>query len=460
MAEEEFHIAMFPWFAMGHTIPYIHLANELAARDLRISILLPNNTSLNLQHQNLHPNLISFRSLPVPDVEGLPPGTETVSDIPFSDHHLVAISMDLMRQQVEQILTAIKPNLVLFDFAYWIPDIAKQLGSKSVMYNVVSATAIAFVLASARKVPKDRVMKEEELKEIPSGYPSSTVVLRGYEFASLNGILMPFGYGNISFYDRKTTAMRNCDALAIRTCRELEGKYCDYIRTQYGKSVLLTGTALPKPDNSTRLEDRWDKWLSRFERDSVVFCVFGSQCTLENDQFRELILGFELTGLPFLAALKPPVGCTTVEEALPEGFEERLEGRGVVFGGWVQQTQILSHASVGCFVNHCGFGSMWEGLMSDNQIVLVPNLGDQIMNSRLLVEELKVAVEVEKDEKGWFSKENLSRAIRCVMDKDGEVGIMVKKNHAKLKEVLEKPGLMDRYIDEFVQNLQELVKLS
>lgn len=93
-------------------------------------------------------------------------------------------------------------------------------------------------------------------------------------------------------------------------------------------------------------------------------------------------MGFELTGLPFLVALKPPLGTNSIAEALPEGFEERIQGRGVVYGGWVQQVQILSHPAVGCFVNHCGFGSMWESLMSDCQIVLVPHLGDQILNSR------------------------------------------------------------------------------
>ncbi|BFG29130.1 hypothetical protein CerSpe_154040 [Prunus speciosa] len=87
---------------------------------------------------------------------------------------------------------------------------------------------------------------------------------------------------------------------------------------------------------------------------------------------------------------------------------------------------ILSHTSVGCFVSHCGFGSMWESLLRDNQIVLVPDLSDQILNTKILVKELKVAVEVEREENGWFSKESLSKAITTVMDKDNEVGVMVK----------------------------------
>lgn len=119
---------------------------------------------------------------------------------------------------------------------------------------------------------------------------------------------------------------------------------------------------------------------------------------MENDQFQELCLGMELTGLPFLIAVKPPRGTSTIQEVLPEGFEESVKGRGVVLGGWVQQPLILSHPSVGCFVSHCGQGSMWESLVSDCQIVLVPQLAEQIINPGLMSEGLEVSVEVAREE--------------------------------------------------------------
>ncbi|KAJ7981786.1 UDP-glycosyltransferase [Quillaja saponaria] len=179
---------------------------------------------------------------------------------------------------------------------------------------------------------------------------------------------------------------------------------------------------------------------------------------LEKDQFQELILGFELTGLPFLISLKTPRGCASNEEALPEGFEERVKGRGVVYGGWVQQPLILKHPTVGCFVSHCGAGSMWESLMSDCQIVLVPQIIDQVLNTRQLAEELEVAVEVKREENSGFTKESLSNAIKSVMDSDSEVGVKVKNNHAKWKEILGKPEFMSGCVDRFVQNLHDLVK--
>ena len=121
------------------------------------------------------------------------------------------------------------------------------------------------------------------------------------------------------------------------------------------------------------------------------------------------------------------------------------------------QSSILSHPSVGCFVSHCGFGSLWESLTSDPQIVLVPELLDQILNTRLLAEVLKVAVEIDKEQNGWFSKESLCRAIRSVMDEESEVGGLVRKNHAKWKKTLTGQGFMSNYIDNFVQQLQQLL---
>ncbi|KAF9604867.1 hypothetical protein IFM89_011149 [Coptis chinensis] len=105
---------------------------------------------------------------------------------------------------------------------------------------------------------------------------------------------------------------------------------------------------------------------------------------LTKDQFQELILGLELTGSPFLVRLKPPIGVETVDEALPEGFEERVRGRGIVHGGWVQQQLILSHPSVGCFISHAGFGSMYESLISSCQIVTVPHTADQFENAKVM----------------------------------------------------------------------------
>ncbi|XP_065868627.1 UDP-glycosyltransferase 79B6-like [Euphorbia lathyris] len=441
------HIVMFPWIAMGHITPFLQLSNKFAQKGYTITFLLPNKAIQQLQNLNLYPNQITFHPLTIPPVEGLPPGTETASDIPIQLTHLLSIAFDQTRDQVQKIIQQTKPKLVFYDFSHWLPEITRDLGIVAIDFIVVCAASIAI-----GTVPSVNL---NDLSVLPTGYPSSTVLFRGSEIHSLSFVSLPFGDG-ITFYDRITTALKNSDAIAVRTCDETEGKFCDFIGSEYNKPVFLTGPILPDPPK-TPLEDKWDKWLSGFEKNSVVFCAFGTQVNLEKDQFQELVLGFETTGLPFFLALKAPQGAASIEEALPDGFEDRVKGRGVVWGGWVEQVKILNHPSVGCFVSHCGFGSMWESLMNDCQIVLIPHLGDQILNTRLLVDELKIAVEVEKDENGWYSKENVGKAIKTMMDKDSELGSTLNKNHTKWREVLVDEGFLIGYIDKFVKNIQQLI---
>lgn len=442
MGGSKFHALMFPWFAAGHMTPFLHIANSLAEKGHRVTYLLPNKALKQVEHLNLFPDNIVFHSVTVPHVDGLPVGTETASEIPSSLEPLLMCAIELIRDQVEDVVRAEEPDLIFFDFAHWIPEVAREFGVKTVMYSVVSASTVASMLVPGA-----------ELGVPTLGYPSSKVVFRKQDAYSMKPIIS-FGP---NFFERVTTSFLNCDVIGIRTVREIEGNFCDYIEKHCKKKVLLTGPMFHKLDKTIQLEEQWSKWLSGFEPSSVVFCALGSHTILEKDQFQELCLGMELTGLPFLVAIRPPRGVSTIQEALPEGFEERVKGRGVVWGGWVQQPLILSHSSVGCFVSHGGFGSMWESLLSDCQIVMLPQLGDHVLNTRLVSEELEAAVEVAREETGSFSKESLHYAINSVMKMDSKIGNLVRKNHTKWREALASPGLMTGYVDNFIESLQDLL---
>ena len=70
--EKKLHILMCPWLAFGHMTPFLHLANELAQKGHKISFFLPPKARPKLAHLNLHPDLISFVTVSVPAVDGLP----------------------------------------------------------------------------------------------------------------------------------------------------------------------------------------------------------------------------------------------------------------------------------------------------------------------------------------------------------------------------------------------------
>ncbi|KAE8703284.1 Anthocyanidin 3-O-glucoside 2'''-O-xylosyltransferase [Hibiscus syriacus] len=344
------HIAMFPWVAYGHFIPFLHLSNKLAQKGHKISFLLPKGVQPRLEYLNQFPNLIQFFPLLLPQVDGLPPGAETASVVPMNQQKYLTFSVDQTRDQVESIFKVLKPDMVFYDFWFWIPDLARQLGISPIFYSVVCSMGMWTGL-NAKKLTKETTV--EEAIELPPGYPSSTVRLKAEEAPALLFFAEDFGSG-LSFQERMQKSKIESDALAFRTYREVEGPFLDYVAQGYGKPVLLSGPCLPE-SKTQQLDDKWVSWLSQFEPGSVVFCTFGSQSELQKDEFQELVLGFELCGLPFLVALKPPKGCSTVEEALPEGFKDRVKGRGLVYGDWVPQDRVpqellLNHPNIGCFV--------------------------------------------------------------------------------------------------------------
>ncbi|KAF9621811.1 hypothetical protein IFM89_028249 [Coptis chinensis] len=367
------HVAMFPFLAAGHQIPFLQLSNKLAQRGHRVSFLLTNKTKLKFEPYNLYPNLITLIPLSVPHIDGVPLGTETLADVSRSMAPLFLKVIDKMSDQVEAVLRDLKPNIVFYDLFHWIPSLARPVGVKSIFYSILDLLALAYLFLPVRELqlPKGKNLDEALLLQPPPGFPDSSIYLHLHEARCSLEYYKEFISG-MTTLELLRKRVKESDAWCLRTCREIDGAFSDCLETHYEKQIVLAGPVIDFPPASSTLEERWTNWLDGFKTGSVVYCAFGSECVLEKDKFQELLLGFEMTGLPFLVALKPPFGAETVEETLPEGFQERVEGRGVVYGGWVQQQLILRHPSVGCFISHCGSSSIWEALASECQLVLLP----------------------------------------------------------------------------------------
>uniref|UniRef100_A0A2N9E9B8 Glycosyltransferase subfamily 4-like N-terminal domain-containing protein n=1 Tax=Fagus sylvatica TaxID=28930 RepID=A0A2N9E9B8_FAGSY len=419
MSDKTLHIVMYPWFAMGHLTSFLHISNKLDERGHKISFFLPNKTQAKLEPFNLHKDRISFIPITVPHVDGLPSGAETTADVPFLLQPLLMTAMDLTAPFIESFLRELKPHFVFYDFTHWLPALACRLGIKSIRHCIISPATVGYLLSSERIKLNENALTEADFNSPLPSFPPSSIKLLPHEIRQLSFVtLREFGR-DISFKQRQIISYSDPDAITFKACREMEGPYCDYVERQFKKPVILAGPVVPEPP-TVALEEKWAKWLDSFKAKTVIFCAFGSECILKKDQFQELVLGFELTGMPFLTALKPPIGAETIESALPEGFEERA------------------------MVNEC-------------QMVLLPNVGDQVINARLMGGDIKVGVEVEKgEEDGLFTREGVCKAVKAVMDEDSNVG--VRTNHAKWREFLLSNGLENSYIDSYVQKLHSLLK--
>ncbi|KAJ0046291.1 hypothetical protein Pint_04641 [Pistacia integerrima] len=245
MASSKFHIECL--HGLPSAISFLTFTSQTSLRrGHRVSFLLPRGALPKLQQLNHHPQLIHFFPLVIPHVDGFPPGAESAS------------VMDKTRDQVETILSSLRPYIVFFDFGRWIPLITRQLGTKSINCSAVNAYSFAFLTSPGRRITLKTTL--EERIRLPLAYPSTTVRIKRHEAPHIAGL-------------NDTGAMPETPA--------------------------------------AQLEEKWDKWLNKFQPDSVMYCAFGNQITLQKEQFQEMMLGFELSG--------PPEGCSTIEEALPEG---------------------------------------------------------------------------------------------------------------------------------------------
>ena len=86
MAEpnKKLHIAMFPWLAFGHIIPFLELSKLIAQKGHRISFI---STPRNIERLPKIPPqvapLITLVKLPLPHVENLPENAEATMDVPY-----------------------------------------------------------------------------------------------------------------------------------------------------------------------------------------------------------------------------------------------------------------------------------------------------------------------------------------------------------------------------------------
>jgi UDP:flavonoid glycosyltransferase YjiC (YdhE family) len=178
--------------------------------------------------------------------------------------------------------------------------------------------------------------------------------------------------------------------------------------------------AHPHPDQDLARRDELMKWLDDQPEASVVFLCFGSMGGLRGRLVKEITRGLELCQSRFLWSLRTDE-VTNDDDLLPEGFIDRVKGRGMVCG-WSSQVEILAHKAVGGFVSHCGWNSIVESLWFGVPIVTWPMYAEQQLNAFLMVKELKIAVEMRLDYRihgdELVSANEIETAIRCVMGKD------------------------------------------
>ncbi|XP_058771764.1 soyasaponin III rhamnosyltransferase-like [Vicia villosa] len=448
------HVVMLPWLAMGHIYPYFEVAKILASKGHTVTFI---NSPKNIDQIPKPPKtiqpFINLVKLPLPYIEHLPEGAENTMDIQPNMNRYLKLAYEGLENDVTEILKTTKPDWVFYDFASgWLAPIAKSLNIASAHYNITPAWNKCFF-----DPPKDQVKKDFKLEDMcgpPKWVPFQTTIhLKPYEIIRAFTALRDESGGMAGFDLNK--AYSSCDLFLLRTSRELEGEWLDYISDQYKVPVVPVGLLPPsmqiRDDEEEESNPDWVKikeWLDSRELSSVVYIGFGSELKLSQKDLTELAHGIELSGLPFFWALKN-LKEGTLE--LPEGFEDRTKERGIVWKTWAPQLKILAHGAIGGCMSHCGSGSVIEKIHYGHVLVTLPYLLDQCLFSRALVEK-EVAVEVPRSEEdGSFVRESVAHTLRlAIVD---EAGSGLRNNAKEMGKIFSSKDLHDQYIDDVIAAL-------
>nr|GMD73854.1 probable acyl-activating enzyme 6 [Ipomoea batatas] len=260
-----------------------------------------------------------------------------------------------------------------------------------------------------------------------------------------------------------------CKGNIYDSCRAIEGPYLDLLAMVYKLArkgpVWGIGPFNPvvtkqntKSDEDSSSRHPCLKWLDKQPPKSVIFVSFGTQTILSDPQLYELAEGLEQSGQRFIWVVKDLTkGYKNTQIKAPAGFEQRIEGRGLILQDWVPQLEILDHVSTGGFLTHCGWNSGMESMCRGVPLATWPIQYDQPRNAILITEVLKTGIAI----KDWERRDEIitsttiSNAIRRLMaSQEGEdMRTKAAQVGKAVKESVMEGGISRLEMDDFIAQI-------
>ncbi|XP_020236636.1 scopoletin glucosyltransferase [Cajanus cajan] len=471
---DSLHIFFFPFMAHGHVIPLVDMVKLFAAKGVKTTII---TTPLNvptfskaIENAKTHRiKEIQIQTIKFPNVEvGLPEGCEHVDSIPSPNlfpAFLEAIA--LLKEPFEQFLFQQRPNCVVADMFFpWATNSAAKFGIPRLVFHGISLFSLSATATMTLYEPYNNTSSDSELFVIPN-FPGEIKMTRLQVGNLLSKDEMSSFWKEVHESDVKSYGV------VVNSFYELEKDYADLYVKKLGRKAWPIGPlSLCNKDkedktyrrNKTSIDDHEClKWLDSKRSNSVVYVCFGSVVRFPNSMLREIAMGLEASGQQFIWVMGKQKEDS--EEWVPdEGFEKRMEHKGLIIRGWAPQVLILEHEAIGAFVTHCGWNSTLEGVAAGVPMITFPVSAEQFYNEKLLTEVLKIGVPVGVKKWTLFVGDDsvkwdaIEKAVKRVMVEEEAEGM---RNRAKAlaqmaRLAVEEGGSSDLNLDALIVELCSL----
>ncbi|GJW89212.1 zf-CCHC domain-containing protein, partial [Tanacetum coccineum] len=113
----------------------------------------------------------------------------------------------------------------------------------------------------------------------------------------------------------------------VKSFKEIEGKYVDYLSSLTSKRVVLVGPLMIDSVDLDSEQTNVIQWLDTKTTGSTIFVSVGNGYFLSKADMTQIALGLELSNVNFIWVLRFPKGENnmTIKEALPLGLEIGME---------------------------------------------------------------------------------------------------------------------------------------
>ncbi|KAL5836613.1 hypothetical protein ACOSQ3_013782 [Xanthoceras sorbifolium] len=431
-------IVMLPYLAHGHVSPFYELAKKLSNKGFHIYLCstpvclepIRNNHCFD-EH---HPNKLSSSNIQLIDLQlpssfdqELPPHYHSTKNLPPHLRNTLLAAFDASKPAFSDILKTLRPDLVIYDlFQPWAPEAAREQNIEAVLF---------LTSAAAQNMNFEMPVETESNKET-------------MEYLIKNSV------NGMTYIQRFYRCVTNSSQIIlVKTSREIQAK-CQDDSKPY--KLVPVGPLVQKPQDHDD-DEKIMQWLRKREPSSVAFVSFGSEYFLSEEEMKEIADGLELSKVDFIWVVRFHGGSnvTSIHEALPQGFLERTNGRGIIVD-WAPQAKILAHSSTGGFVSHCGWSSIIEAMTYGVPMIAIPMRLDQPDNAKLVVMEIGVGTEVPRNNKKLVEAEDVASVIRTVLVE--EEGTEMRRRAKELSERLKENE--DEEFDEAVKQIVQIIEES
>ncbi|KAI3750307.1 hypothetical protein L2E82_20941 [Cichorium intybus] len=420
-------VVMVPFVAHGHLNQLVHLSSLISTYNIPVHFV-SSTTHIRLVRSRLQTsgshsagsNLIHFHEFPTPPFASPPPNPSNR----FPTHLQPSFDAVLhLRRPVADLILSLSSTTrrvaVVHDFlmSYVVQDVKTIPNAESYIFRPLSAFDCFWRTWEGmnRPFPVDQGM----LKRLPSNEGCFTPEF--IEFVKLHR-------GHAGFHA----------GLLFDTSRAIEAEYLEYFEREEmndTKKLWAIGPLnLIDKTFSTVSKDRHKclQWLDLQPPSSVIYVSFGTTTTFTDEQITELAIGLENSQQRFIWVLRAAdkgdvFGGETKMADLPNGFEARVDGRGLVLRGWAPQMEILGHVATGGFMTHCGWNSCTESISRGVPMATWPMHSDQPRNAFLITDVLRIGVVVND----WAHRDEL---VKSVVVEDVIRRLMVSKEGSEMRK--------------------------